>query len=800
MPCLNLVFLFRSRFWSWLWKAAATAVFLLVFFLVVLLLTVEFNPEDLVLRDNTIIMDRNGKALQTLPDVRGERHEWVPIAQIPELIIQAFIAAEDKRFYNHPGFDPLAITRAALANLREGRIVSGASTLTQQMVRQVYMRPRTFYGKALEIIRAIKAEWYLTKSEVLEQYLNRVPLGNNLMGVGIASEVYFGRPLSTLTVSEAATLAALPKSPGRLSPYRQDTSRLVSRRNWVLRRMVQLGYLSQEESHHSQDAPLAVVPKRFSFEAPHLVNMLIERGQVNGDSTSIRTTLDSQTQSRIQTILLSHRPRLLESGATQASAVVVSNHHNEVLALVGSLEYSERDLGFNNGVKALRSPGSALKPFLYGLALDRGYTAATLLEDTRRRYRSIRGEYYPRNYSREEYGPTTVRTALGNSLNLSAVHMIGLVGSDEFFHFLEGLHLVNFPEKGSGYYGLGLAIGNLEVTLEQLVAAYAMLAHGGEYRPLKYLPDVPVEPGQQALSAQACFIIGDILSDPSARLLTFGGSADLDFPYRVAWKTGTSTRYRDCWIVGFTPEYTVGVWVGNFNGEPMSELGGASGAGPVFADILRFLYLNSSPGIFPVPQGVIQEEVCGYSGMRRTPHCPTTRKEWFLESSQPQQECTFHRLEGLYHELQTPYAGWLYDREQQGLSAPYRLAGITGPDLFSDPEEALGDSVPSSMRTEEGDPSGLVSQTLPTRRNQVEITYPNHGDRLVLSRSEQQNMICLEASVSGNPSTLLWLVDGVEYTRTGPPYRAFWRMERGEHTIAAVCESGSGDEITIHVE
>jgi penicillin-binding protein 1C len=789
MPHFLTAFLFRSR----LRKVILTTALLSVLLFLVLPLTVEFKTTDLALKDNLVVMDRAGQVLQTLPDTQGERHEWVSIDQVPERLIQAFIAAEDERFYFHPGFDPWAIIRATFSNLWEGRIVSGASTLTQQMVRLVYARPRTFSGKVSEISRALKAEWHLSKAEILEQYLNRVPLGNNLMGVGIASQVYFGKPVSSLNTTEMATLAALPKAPGRLSPYRPDTHRLVNRRNWVLGRMCGLGYLTEEECQRSQAQALEVTPKRFSFEAPHLVNMLIERGLTEAASSTLQTTLDSSIQSRLQTILLSHRSRLLESGATQAAAMVVGNRGNEVLALVGSLEYSEKGLGFNNGVKALRSPGSALKPFLYGLALDQGYTAATLLEDTRRRYRSARGEYYPRNFNREEYGPTTIRTALGNSLNLSAIRMIGRVGFDNFFHFLEEIQLINTPEKGSGYYGLGLAIGNLEVSLEQLVTAYAMLAHDGDFTPLRYLTGAPLEQGQRVLSEQACFIIRDILADPSSRLLTFGGSTELDFPYRVAWKTGTSTHYRDSWILGLTPDYTVGVWVGNFSGEPMSELGGATGAGPIFADLFKFLYRDSSPGSFPVPEGVVQEEVCGYSGMMRTTHCPTTRKEWFIEGSQPRQECTFHRQEGLHHDLETPYAGWLYDREQEGLSAPYRLAGLSGSELFSDPEEALEEQGLRSTNA-----STSVSQ--PTRRSVIEITYPAHGDRLLLNRSDQRNQICFEATVSGPPVTVTWLVDGVEYSQTGPPYRAYWRMEKGEHRIAAVCEGSEGDEINIQVE
>jgi penicillin-binding protein 1C len=538
----------------------------------------------------------------------------------------------------------------------------------------------------------------------------------------------------------------------------------------------------------------------------------------------IRTTLDLDLQHRLEEVLRSHKVRLTDLGAAQAAALVVQNEDCSVLALAGSIGYGPLDQGYNNGTQAERSPGSALKPFLYGLALESGYSAASVLEDTERRYQASGGEYFPRNYDRRDYGPATLRTALGNSLNLSAVSLIGRLGVPNFHHTLSTLGLVNDPSRTPESYGLGLAIGNPEVTLEQLTAAYTMLANGGLHRPLRYRSAESLSAGRRAFTPQTAFILADILSDPTARALTFGFSSELDFPYRVAWKTGTSTRYRDGWIVGFTPKYTVGVWTGNFDGSPMKETGGATGAGPLFSEILHFLYRSSSPQPFLPPDGLTQTEICSHSGMLPGPFCPARMKEWFLADAPPSQTCSFHKKEGLRHRLDSPFAGWVFDRHQHSSSTPYRLDdGETA--NFSDPWQPLlpGDGTaavrvlgpsqatiaPASTNPSVVAPGRRVSigssrkdhlNLDPSASNRIEIIYPLDGDRILFPENGDPVPLMFQARLDGPASQVAWYVDGVEYVRTGPPYRASWQLARGGHRITVVGEDGWGDEITIQVE
>jgi penicillin-binding protein 1C len=796
--------------------------------LLLLVAMIGFSKSDLAFPDNLVFADRNGVILRTVPDAKGERHVWAPISDIPERLQNAFIAAEDERFRYHPGFDPIAIGRALLSNWKGGHVVSGASTLTQQLVRTVYPRPRTYFGKAVEAVRAAKAEWVLSKDEIMEQYLNRVPMGNNIVGVALASQAYFGKTLAELDPAECALLAALPKAPSALNPLHRNNRRLLARRNWVLSRMKDLGYLAEEDFRRAKSSSVRIEDRKDSQDAPHFVDMLLARG-MNGAKPNgpIRTTLDKFLQRRVEEIVGSHRSRLAPLGARQAAALVVENKGGQVLALVGSMDYSETHQGYNNGVAALRSPGSSLKPFLYGLALDSGYTVASLLEDTQRRYRSQGGEYYPRNYDRREYGPATIRAALGNSLNLSAVRLIERLGAQPFYQLLASMDLINHPDRGPRYYGLGLAIGNPEVSLEQLAAAYIMLANGGVHRKLSYLLSDPQPEEHRILSAQAAYLITDILSDPTARALTFGFSSSLDFPFRVAWKTGTSTHYRDCWTVGYTPEYTVAVWVGNFEGDAMEEVGGAYGAGPIFSDIVRFLYRDGSPGVFERPTGLVEAEVCGHSGMKPTVLCPTRKREWFMEGTLPSMACTFHRESDLYHDLGTPYAGWVYDRKEKGLSSPYSLAASHegGPSQFSDPWAAVGGEEATHVVNVRGtmspppDPQAVLPPSpIPSGRvsiggeavtggligqdpdEGVKILYPLDGDHFVLEAGKKPQVVSLEARVGSPADAIAWFVDGVEYARTGPPYRTHWPLARGGHRISALGADGWGDEVQIHVE
>ncbi len=407
----------------------------------------RFELQALTPEPGTLVLDSRDRLLRLGADAQGRRVMLLPPGPLPEMVVAAFLAAEDGRFRQHYGIDVKAVVRAAWSNLRAGRVVSGASTITQQLARLAYPAPRTYYHKLVEMLRSLRLEAALSKDEILRCYLNLTPQGNNLMGVETASRVYFDKSAAHLTPPEAAVLAALAKAPGRLNPLGPHRQKLSNRRDWVLARLAQLGFLSVQESAAARQTGLKVRSgDLFPFEAPHFVNLVQAETETNAHG-SIHTTLDLNLHRRAQAIVLSHRSRLQKGGVSQAAAVIIKNRSMEVVALVGSFHYGARDQGFNNGATARRSPGSTLKPFLYGRALDLGFNPAHVLEDVDGRYRTPRGEFIPANFDRVAHGPISMREALGNSLNLSAVSLLNQVGPPAFYDLLTRLQLINHPER-----------------------------------------------------------------------------------------------------------------------------------------------------------------------------------------------------------------------------------------------------------------------------------------------------------------------------------------------------------------
>lgn len=778
--------------------------------------------------ENTIYYDRSGRVLSFFPDERGERRLWTGFDAIPDRVIQAFLAAEDARFFEHTGYDIRAIIRAIWDNSRQGHVVSGASTITQQLVKLVYPRERNFYQKFIELIKSVRLESKLSKEQILEHYLNRVYLGNNIVGICLAARRYFEKPLDNISIAEAALLASLPKAPGYYNPYGPHLQELLDRKDWVLGRMLALGYLDQADYEQARTMSLSFSHNTEQLQAPHLVFQL--KNDFRNRTGSVKTTLDLDLQTSIEHILSSHRERLHYRGARQAACLIVDNRSMEVLALVGSLEYGPTDLGYNCGSRALRSAGSTLKPFLYGLALEQGYTAATLLEDTEQRFRSPRGDYIPTNYDRRAYGPMTIRKALANSLNLSAIKMLNCIGYEPFYHRLQQLGLINYPDLDADHYGLGLVVGNPEVSLEQLVSAYATLANNGCFRPLRFFlgPSPAPDHGTPIFSPAVASIITDILADPGARSLTFG-NRPFDFPFRVALKTGTSTNYRDCWTIGYTPDYTIGVWVGNFDGQPTYQLSGASGAGPIFADIVRLLYRHSQPSSFSIDREVVTCQVCSSSGLKPSPYCRHVIEEFFIKGTAPTRTCTFHTADSEQHHLPNAYADWLYDRDVRGLPSNYALAdrqvresGFDNPwhmlERSSDQpiiraknnNESMSaatvsppvpDQTPGKIRLGLADHDELTESGATLQgRKELKIAYPLEGDRFIKDRDHPKETILFKASAGPDLDRVTWFVDGFEYTTTTAPFQTYWPLQHGQHTIMAAGPYGYGESISITVE
>jgi len=499
--------------------------------------------------------------------------------------VAALLAAEDARFFSHPGLDPWAILRASLSALKAGQIVSGASTLTQQLARTELRDVPRWVRKFWEMSLALRLEAEYDKDELLELYVNRVHFGPKVLGVRAASERYFGKELKQLDLSEAATLAGLVRGP-TLYDLERRPELAKRRRDRILLRLRQRAVYSDEVLDRALATPLVLHAYPPWTGAPHWVRTILERAPKN--QTDLLTPLDLRLQIELEGIARSHLLRLKNFEASALSIVVVDNHTSEILAYVGSPDFHSTELsGQVDGVLALRQPGSALKPFLYAAAVDQlGLDGTSVLLDEPLSFAGPDGYWEPQNYDHKFRGPVTIRRALANSLNVPAVQVLSRLG---FESGLEALHRFGFDSLAEPalHYGPALALGAGEVTLVELASAYSALARGGSQRSLRFLKNEAQGREQVACSPRAAAEISDILQDAAARREVFGKSRDFEFPYPVSTKTGTSKGYRDAWSMGYNHEITVGVWVGNFDGRPMRLGSGSGSAGPIFHEVFE---------------------------------------------------------------------------------------------------------------------------------------------------------------------------------------------------------------------
>jgi len=563
------------------------------------------------------ILDRTGQPLRLMRHGDDPFSQQVNYGQIPEPLVRATLAAEDKRFWQHRGVDWRATLRAAWQFTRYRRIRSGGSTITQQLIKLAEPRPRTLRTKITEAAQALRLEQVWNKQRILAEYLNRLDYGNFSRGCAASAKFYFDKPLSDLSPAECALLAGLPQAPSRLNP-RLHLDRALKRQHWVLNQMRLTGALSQDQLQEAGSEPLRLAFCRRGFEAPHFLNFLAEAGRALPSGAAgrpIRTTLDLALNKIAEQILRQRLAGLKTQHVSNGAVVVLDNETGGVLALVGSANYFSADAGQVNGAWALRSAGSTFKPFTYLLAFERGATPASIVADVPTQFRTATGVFAPVNYNRHCYGPTRFRLALANSLNISAVKVLASIGGPAPLQQLLQQCGLSTLDRPTEEYGLGLTIGNADARLLELANAYACLARLGQYRPYRLVlsesatreprgtgPALPC----RVADASAAYLIADILSDNDARALAFGADSALRFGFPVACKTGTSSDFRDNWAFGYTPEFTVGVWVGNFDGSPMQGVSGVTGAAPIMHELFECLHERFGTSWYEPPTDIVE--------------------------------------------------------------------------------------------------------------------------------------------------------------------------------------------------
>jgi penicillin-binding protein 1C len=587
------------------------------------------------------LTDRAGRPLRGL--LVEDRRFARPVAfeELSPHLIAATLSAEDKRFWSHPGVDLRAVARAARDAARQSASRwSGASTITQQLIKVTSGetgRDRSLFDKGGEMWRAVALELRWPKHRILSEYLNRLDYGNLQTGVGAASRYYFGKPPGDVSPAEAALLAALPKAPGRLNPHLHP-EQARERQRWVLRRMAANNLLDAPSLERALAEPLRWRSPRRDFEAPHFVDLLLQRrGTVAAGGGEVRTTLDLELNRFAAGVLTENLAALADKHATSGSVVVIENRTGDVLALTGPNGDFEAGTGEVNGAWSIRSPGSAMKPFTYLLALERGANPCTVVPDVPTGFATETGIYRPNNYNHRFHGPVSLRFALGNSLNVAAIRALELAGGPDALQramIAAGTTTLDHP---SDYYGLGLTLGNGEVRLLELANAYATLARLGLHLPYRLLrPDAEsLEPGRRVFDSAAAYLLAEMLADNSARAASFGLASFLSFDFPVACKTGTSSDYRDNWAIGYTPEFTVGVWVGNADGSRMRGITGVTGAAPVMHETFEHLRKTRGTSWFTPPRALAEYTIDPLTGRLAPPGHPAAARERCLHPPAP---------------------------------------------------------------------------------------------------------------------------------------------------------------------
>jgi penicillin-binding protein 1C len=746
---------------------------------------------------SVLYVARDGSPLR---EVRGREHvraSWVAFDDLGESTRAAILAAEDARFALHPGVDPLAVARAAAQLAWNRRVVSGGSTLTMQLARLVAPHPRTLRGKVDEAALALRIEAHLSKRRIFEEYANRAPFGPDVRGIGAASRVYFDKAPRDLSVAEAATLASIPRGPS-LYTVAKRPDLVVRRRNRVLGRMRDAGAISDEVYQRALTEPLAPRFSRPVFGAPHLVAGLargalseLEGGLDLGGARRVVLSIDPDLQSEVEAQVRAMVRPLAGKHVTAGAAIVLDNATGQVLAYVGSPAFDDdKHLGQNDGVVALRQPGSTLKPFVYGLGMERlGLTSASVLPDVELSVELPTGVYRPQNYDERFHGPVRLREALGSSYNVPAVHVALRVGEDALLERLRELGMTSLT-RDAAHYGPALALGDGEVRLVDLANAYATLARGGESLPASAvlrveagdgsLREARTRPGTRIFPRVVAAAITDILADKVARVPAFGERSALDLPFPAAVKTGTSKAFRDNYAVGFTDRVTVAVWVGNFDGSSMQGVSGVTGAAPVFQAVMLAAMRGHEGERLAASEAEELHDVtvCALSGGAPHAGCSHTVRER-VPRGRPVDACAFHttvEIDTRNGLLAGPECPRSVVRERSVESYP--------PELVAWARAAMRPLEPT-------DGSPLCAGRSAKNATYLQITSPRDGARYARDPDRplsQQTVPVRVAGTLGAPVRLR--LDGkiVLSARIGDPLS--FALSPGEHVLVA---EGAGD-------
>ncbi len=771
---------------QWVWIALTLPV--------LILMAAAIGRSTLMTPTVTVLLtDRHGEFLGEISGDRDSELGYWPLTQIPPRVAAAATVVEDRYFHLHPGVNPAAIARALYQNFGSGRVVSGGSTIAMQIARMQNPGRRTILKKTVEAVTALILTLRYGRDAIMAHYLTIVPYGNRIRGIGYAARRYFDKPVDDLSWAEVAFLSAIPQAPYRMNPYHTlGLRRAVKRGGQILALLNSRGHLGDAEYETAMQQLASIHPpplQRRPLNALHAILRLekaVHLQQEQGKLPSppiLRTTLDLKIQEEMTWQTFDAIDRFRDKGVKNAALVVLERETAKVLAWVGSGGYFDQEgAGAIDYTAARRQSGSTLKPFIYASALDSGLiSTVSILDDL------LRGPNGVENSDHRFMGPLLPRFALANSRNIPASRLLERMGLREGYAYFEdlGFHDSSLPVE---HYGLGIALGGLPVSLENLVKGYTAIANEGKLLDLVWYETQEVKTPGRVMSEEAARLITLFLSDPMARLPSFPRMGATEYRFPVAVKTGTSSSFRDAWTVAWSSKYIVGVWLGHPDYLPTNRVSGFKAAAPLVKRVMEYLHPESLDGLedlsFPPPRGYNSFRVCSLSGKLPGPACDRVHLEWFAPGDDPSDHCDVHQFmaldlkNGHLADESTP-ADRVEIRAVTRLPARYASwVGSTKP--IAKQEKRLNSSPHAKNNAIPG--FGDLRGTTPVS---MRILDPVEGTTLMIDPETPRGMatIGLVAEVDPPSEQVVWYVDGAPFKVADYPYTIRWSLVRGEHTF-----------------
>ena len=743
-------------------QMGATAFFLLSILQLVHPITLNYSTSKL-------IFDTNGRLISA---TLNQDDKWrFPIEEdtLPLDIVKAISLKEDRWFWHHPGVSPAAIVRAFFQNMAQGKRVSGASTITMQVVRLLHPAARTWPNKVREMGEAVLLEGRYSKLEILRTYLNLLPYGGNIEGINSAARLYYGTSASRLTLAQIATLITIPNRPTTLCISKPGEVLLASRNRWIVRLGNALN-VPENAIAFALHEPLVLQRQPL----PHLAMQACQRVQHLATGALVATTLEASLQQKAEDAVANTVNRLKLMGVGNAAALIVDNHTRAIIAYVGSADAEDEEHdGQVDGVIANRSPGSTLKPLVYAMAMDQGsYTPKTVLYDVPQDFDG----YRPENFDKKYNGAITVSTALENSLNLPAVKTLGMVGPRVF---AQRLGQAGFAWVGShqNTVGLSMVLGGCVASLRELAGLYVSFANGGQYRPLRLLKsDTVLPPTKQIISRGAAYLVTEMLAKLNRPDLPNNFENSISAP-RIAWKTGTSYGRKDAWAIGYDPDYTVAVWCGNFDGQGVPDLSGADVATPLLFKLFSLLPPRKAAWFLPPPE-VEERLVCTQSGRVPSPDCQQTAIDQCLRLISASILCA--------HNKAVPVAA---DGQMSYCNACVPPAGVMTRYYPNLPSEYTTWLARERLPVEQPPPHNPACNRMFSGQAPLIVSLANEREYL-FERNGRPPQLQLVAQANADVREVYWFLDNKFLGGQAPSTHPLCPVSEGEHTVTLTDDKG----------